>query len=235
MNIYQLLNRSAVEEEAAHFIALHAKKALVEKGFFTFALSKVSQEFLLALAEEKVDWSRCSLFQVDERIAPYQDPERNFTLMEKILKQHPPELSLFPMPVEATDLVKASQEYALLIKEKTQGSGILDLIHLGLGDDGHTASLVPHDPVLELREKEIALTELYRGFRRMTFTYPLINRAQHRLWTTSGSIKAIPVRELLEKASSIPAGLVYQEETTLFIFIGILFSEEFSFSDFFFD
>ena len=151
------------------------------------------------LASEDVAWDRVGIWQVDERIAPDGDADRNLTELASIL---PAEADLHPMPVTDPDLEAAAERYAASLPER------FDLIHLGMGDDGHTASLVPGDPVLEATDRDVALTGEYRGRRRMTLTYPVLDRARTVLWLIAGEDKAAMLPRLLAGDASIPAGRV---------------------------
>ena len=163
---------------------------------------------LRRLAETDVDWRRIDVYQVDERVAPRGDSARNLTGLEEALLEHVPAM-VFPMPVEETDLVSAAERYAASLPPR------FDLIHLGLGDDGHTASLVPGDPVLDVVDRGVALTEPYRGHRRMTLTFPTIARADSLVWIVAGVDKASMCRRLVAADASIPAGRVPQAHATL--------------------
>jgi 6-phosphogluconolactonase len=150
-----------------------------------------------ALASERV-----RIFQVDERIAPDGDPDRNFSQLHAALPAAALE-RLRPMPVLDADLEAAAARYAAELPE------LLDLVHLGLGPDGHTASLVPGDPVLEVRDRLVALTAgEYQGRRRMTLTYPALDAARRILWLVTGDDKREALKRLLAGDRSIPAGRV---------------------------
>jgi 6-phosphogluconolactonase len=187
----------------AGMIADRARAAVDERGAFTLAVSGGTgpwQAFRL-LADADVPWEAVEIFQVDERVAPPGDDDRNLTHLEQSL---PPAAvaRLRPMPVEADDLEAAAAEYAALLPER------LDLVHLGLGPDGHTASLVPGDPVLDVTDRDVAITGEYQGRRRMTLTYPAIGRARELVWLVTGTSKVEPLRLLLAGDPSIPAGRV---------------------------
>lgn len=192
---------------AARFAALlgeRARSGIAARGRFTLALSggRGPWEAFRLLAGEDVDWDRVEIFQVDERIAPRGDDARNLTHLEASLPS-PAVERLQPMPVENPNVAAAAARYAALLPET------LDLVHLGLGPDGHTASLVPGDSVLDVRDRDVALTGgEYQGHRRMTLTYPVLERAGELLWFVTGEDKVDALRRLLADDPSIPAGRV---------------------------
>jgi 6-phosphogluconolactonase len=172
---------------------------------------------LRALVDEEVPWEGMQIFQVDERVAPSGHPDRNLTHLRESLLQHVPLRAeqVQAMPVEAADLQAAAAEYASVLRETTGSPPQLDLVHLGLGPDGHTASLVPGDAVLDVIDQDVALTGVYGGRRRMTLTFPTINRARRVLWVVTGSEKVPMLRRLLQRDVSIPAGRVSPEHALL--------------------
>jgi 6-phosphogluconolactonase len=196
-----LPDADAVARRGAEEVAAAARGAIEARGRFAFAVSggRTPWDMFRELAAEDVDWRRVGIWQVDERVAPDGDPDRNLTDLADIL---PGEAHLDPMPVTDPDLEAAAGRYAASLPE------IFDLIHLGMGDDGHTASLVPGDPVLEVTDRDVALTDEYRGRRRMTLTYPVLDRARGVLWLIAGEDKAAPLPQLLAGDRSIPAGRV---------------------------
>ena len=119
------------------------------------------------------------------------------------------------MPVEAPDLEAAAAQYAMTLRKIAGSPPVLDLVHLGLGPDGHTASLVPGDPVLQVADTDVALTGIYQGRRRMTLTYPILNRSRHVLWLVSGPDKAEMVSRVYAGDTSIPAGRVQREHALM--------------------
>ena len=143
------------------------------------------------------------LYQVDERIAPDGDPDRNLTHLRESFLQHVsfPPRNVHAMPVESPDPEAGARQYALALQEFAGSPPILDLVHLGLGPDGHTASLVPADPVLNVTNADVAVTGIYQGRRRMTLTYPALNRARRVLWVVTGSEKVEMLRRLLDARS----------------------------------
>jgi 6-phosphogluconolactonase len=170
---------------------------------------------LRALADEQMPWAGVHVVQVDERVAPDGDPDRNLTHLRESLLAHCPlrPEQVHAMPVESADLGAASGQYALTLRRIAGSPAVLDLAHLGLGPDGHTASLVPGDPVLDVTDADVALTGLYQGRRRMTLTYPLLNRSRRIVWLVTGSEKAKMLAGLCGGDRSIPAGRIRQHQT----------------------
>jgi 6-phosphogluconolactonase len=216
MKIDVLADDRAVAQKAAALIAAEAADAIAARGRFLLAVSggRTPWMMLRALAGLAVPWDRVHLFQVDERIAPAGDRDRNLTHLRESLLQHAPLKSeqVHAMPVEATDLAAAAVRYAAVLREVAGSPPVLDLVHLGLGPDGHTASLVPGDPVLNVTNTDVALTGVYQGRRRMTLTYPVLDQARQILWLVTGGEKAGPLARLLTADPSIPAGRVRQDQ-----------------------
>ena len=221
MNTRVFPDANAVASGAAVLIAEEARKAVAARGRFVMAVSggKTPWQMLRALAGEDVPWASVHVVQVDERIAPAGDPDRNLTHLRESLLSHapiPPE-HIHAMPVEAADLDKACADYTGILNSLCGNPPVLDLVHLGLGPDGHTASLIPGDDVCHVQDREIALTGLYQNRRRMTLTYPVINRSRTILWVVTGAEKAPMVPRLLAGDPGIPAGPVAQQNATLLI------------------
>jgi 6-phosphogluconolactonase len=205
---------AAVAREAATIIAAAARAAVVARGEVVKAVSggRPPGQILRALAGADVPWNGVHIVQVDERVAPPGDPDRNLThLRESLLANCPlPPEHIHAMPVESPDLDRACAEYAATLRVIAGTPPVLDLVHLGLGPDGHTASLVPGDPVLEVVDRDVAATGEYQGRRRMTLTYPMIDRARRILWLVTGDDKREPLVQLLAADPTIPAGRVSQ-------------------------
>jgi len=214
MKIQVFADADGVAREAAKFIATEARAAVAMHGKFVMAVSggKTPWQMLRALAGEEVPWKNVHVFQVDERIAPAGDPDRNLThLRESLLSHAPlPPGQIHAMPVEEDDLEAAAASYARTLQHIAGTPAVLDLAHLGLGPDGHTASLIPNDPVLNVADRDVALTGVYQGRRRMTLTYPILNRSRKILWVVTGAEKVEMLVRLREADASIPAGRINQ-------------------------
>jgi len=215
MKINILADANAVAREAAKFIAAEARAAVTARGRFIMAVSggKTPWQMLRDLAGEEVPWADVHVFQVDERIAPAGDPDRNLTHLRESLLSHAPlrPEQIYAMPVEEKDLAAAARSYADTLRQIAGSPPVLDLAHLGLGPDGHTASLVPNDAVLEVADADVALTGVYQKRRRMTLTYPLLNRSRRILWVATGVEKVEMLVRLRNGDISIPAGRIRRE------------------------
>ena len=188
---------------AAEVVAETVRSAVEERGAFALAVSggRSPSRMFAELATRDLPWKQAGIWQVDERVAPDGHSDRNLT---DLLEELPPEARgvVRPMPVTDDDLEAAADRYAASLPER------FDLVHLGLGDDGHTASLVPGDVVLEVLDRDVAVTAEYRGRRRMTFTYPLLDRQPLVLWLVTGEDKAAVLPRVLAAEPSIPAGRI---------------------------
>ncbi len=219
MQVQVFADDNLVALKAADFIAEQARSAVAARGRFLMAVSGGLTPWVMlrALAGEDVPWAIVHVFQVDERVAPSGDPDRNLThLRASLLERAPlPESHIHAMPVELPDLDKAAADYAAELEQFAGVPAVLDLVHLGLGPDGHTASLVPGDPVLEVRDRDVGVTGVYMGHNRLTLTYPVLDRARVVLWLVTGSEKASMYKRLCIADPSIPAGRVVQANAVL--------------------
>jgi 6-phosphogluconolactonase len=219
MKIQIFTNAGSVAREGAAIIAAQARAAIAARGSFVIAVSggRTPWIMLTALAHENLPWDAVHVVQVDERIAPPSDPDRNLThLRESLLGKSPLRSEqIHAMPVETSDLVAAAAQYAKTLEQVAGSPPVLDLVHLGLGPDGHTASLVPGDSVLQVHDADVALTSVYQGRRRMTLTYPILNRSREVLWLVTGDDKSEMVARLYAGDTSIPAGHVQRERALL--------------------
>jgi 6-phosphogluconolactonase len=200
-------DEKAAARRAAELIAAAGGEAEAERNQFALAMSggRSPWAMLAILGElEEMPWDKTELFQVDERVASPGSPDRNLTHMVLGLSMDH-QATLRPMPVTQRDLDAAAREYESSLPER------FDLVHLGLGPDGHTASLVPGDPVLEVTDRRVATTGEYQGHPRMTLTYPAIEEARRIVWLVTGPDKREPLQKLLAGDDSIPAGRVKNE------------------------
>jgi 6-phosphogluconolactonase len=215
VEIEVLTDADAVAHEAARKIAEIARKTVAESGRFVMALSggTTPWKMLRALGHEDIPWEYMHVFQVDERIAPQGHRDRNLTHLIEILLEFAAlnEDHIYAMPVEMNDLESAAICYYKTLCQLAGSPPILDLVHLGLGVDGHTASLVPNDEVLKVDESDVAISGIYQGRQRMTLTYPIINRSRNILWVITGKEKVSMLKRLLVADSSFPAGRICQD------------------------
>ena len=220
MNIEVLADSESVAQRAASIIAEEAWAAVCARGVFVMAVSGGHTPWLMlrGLATAGIiPWSAVHIVQVDERVAPTGHSDRNLTHIRESLLDHTPlrPEQIYAMPVESTDLEAAAAQYAATLRQIAGTPPIIDLVHLGLGPDGHTASLVPGDPVLDVESADVGLSGPYQGRRRMTLTYPILNRARRVLWVVTGSEKVEMVNRLLDGDRSIPAGRVRSDQALL--------------------
>src|SRR3954463_4194365 len=187
---------------AAELIAAAGAEAAAERGRFAFAMSggRSPWAMLAILGElDEMPWDRTELFQVDERVAAPGDEARNLTHMVLGLSMDH-QATLRPMPVTQRAFDSAARDYEASLPDR------FDLVHLGLGPDGHTASLVPGDPVLEVSDRRVAITETaYQDHRRMTLTYPALDAARRVVWLITGPDKVDALAKLMAGDTSIPA------------------------------
>jgi 6-phosphogluconolactonase len=219
MTIEVFSDDDSTARAAAKYIAAEAGAAVAACGRFVMAVSggRTPWIMLRALATEELPWEHVHVVQVDERVAPAEDSDRNLThLLESLAHSPIRPGQIHAMPVEAADLEAGAAQYAATLRNIAGSPPVLDLVHLGLGPDGHTASLVPADPVLKITDADVALTGEYQHRRRMTLTYPTINRARRILWLATGSEKASMLTRLRQGDLAIPAGRISQERAVIF-------------------
>src|SRR5262245_39119098 len=219
MRIHALTDADSVARAGAAFTVTEARAAVAARGRFIMAVSggRTPWAMLRALTDEPMPWADVHVVQVDERVAPDGDPDRNLTHLRESLLAHSPldPRQVHAMPVESTDLEAASKQYAVLLRQIAGSPPVLDLAHLGLGPDGHTASLVPGDRVLDVTSADVAITGLYQGRRRMTLTYPLLNWSRRILWLVTGHEKAEMLQRLWEGDRTIPAGGISRHQSVI--------------------
>jgi 6-phosphogluconolactonase len=219
MKIDVFANDESAARAAAGMIAADARAAVTARGRFVMAVSggRTPWIMLRALAAEQVSWESIHVVQVDERVAPDGDADRNLTHLQESLLDHTPirPEQIHAMPVESPDLEKAARQYSSTLNEVAGSPATLDLVHLGLGPDGHTASLVPGDPVLSVTDADVAVTGFYQGRRRMTLTYPILNRARRILWLVTGKEKTGMLERLYKGDLTIPSGRISREQAVI--------------------
>jgi 6-phosphogluconolactonase len=219
MRVETLADAASVARAGAAIIAAEARATVAARGRFVMAISggRTPWAMLRFLADEQMPWAVVHVAQVDEREAPDGDPDRNLTHVRESLLAHCPlrPEQVHAMPVESADLEGASRRYALTLQQLAGSPPIIDLAHLGLGPDGHTASLLPGDPVLDVTDADVAPTGLYQGRRRMTLTYPMLNRSRRILWLVTGGEKADMLARLYQGDRSIPAGRISRHQAVV--------------------
>lgn len=212
-------DEATVARAAADFLYRTALDAVQQQGRFLLAVSggKTPWVMLESLASLPLPWEQVHVFQIDERCAPEGHPDRNLTHMLASLSVSGflPPLHLHPMPVTSEPLDEAAARYQQLITSVAGPEMVLDVVHLGLGPDGHTASLVPDDPVLEVTDRDVAMTGEYQGRRRMTLTFQMLDRARQRLWLATGASKRPMLERLLAHDVTIPAGRVRADDSLI--------------------
>lgn len=219
MMIEVLPDAQSVARRGAQWIAAQAREAIAARGRFILGVSGGTTPSLMfrELARDDVDWDRVDVVQVDERVAPTGDRDRNLTALYESLRESPRAIArIHAMPVESAEFADGTAQYSDLLESIAGSPPVLDVVHLGLGADGHTASLVPGDPVLEVAESDVAWTGEYMGRQRMTLTFPMLNRARQVLWLVTGSQKADALSRLRGSDRSIPAGRIRQNAALVF-------------------
>lgn len=203
----------AVHRRGAELIAEAAREAVAARGSCALAVSGGSDPWPMFSQLEELfgDWDKAEIFQIDERVAPAGSDERNLTHLIEALSIGV-QGSIKPMPVTDDDLEAAAARYSESLPER------LDIAHLGIGPDGHTASLVPDDPVLEVTDRRVAVTSgEYQGVRRMTLTYPEIEQTRSLLWVVTGGSKVEALKKLIDQDPSTPSGRMRPEGDSLIL------------------
>jgi len=187
---------------AAIWIADRVWSAVAERGVAHLAVSggHTPGAMLRVLDRLPLPWGRLHIWQVDERVAPDGHPDRNATDLVAAL----PNRTLHLMPVTADDLRAAAAEYSADMDAAC--GGVLDVVPLGLGDDGHTASWPPGDPVIDVADRDVAMAGAFHNRMRMTLTVPAIARARARMVLVAGAEKTLAVARMLAGDRSVPAG-----------------------------
>lgn len=219
MDLQSLATREEVADAAAEFIRAQAQQAISVRNRFSLALSGGSTPWRMLdkLTQYDLPWDKIDVLQVDERVAPDADTDRNLT---HIRRRFTDRVAILPdrvhaMPVWLDNLDDAAYRYEKLLSEICGTPPVIDLIHLGLGIDGHTASLLPGDPVLNSVDRDVDIARTGDKRIRMTLTYPIINRARHILWFVTGREKAATLTRLIQRDDAIPAGRISQDQAVI--------------------
>lgn len=218
MQIEIVPDGDAASKKGALLIAAEARAAISARGRFVLAVSggKNPWKMFAILAKEDLPWDKIEIIQVDERVAPDGDDDRNLTHLLQSLASSPLRPNqIHAMPVTDSDLARAAAQYARTLEQIAGSPPAIDLVHLGLGPDGHTASLVPGDPVLNVDDADVAITGVYQARKRMTLTYPVLNRALSIFWLITDAPKADALVKLVNGDRSIPAGRVRSDQARI--------------------
>ena len=209
MDIHVAPDAPQAATDAAEWVARQLRNAVRRRGVATIAVSGGGTPALMFadLARLDVPWAGVNVWQVDERVAPDDDPARNAHLLAVLPL---PKSRVHLMAVTARDQRAAARRYAAGLPDR------FDIVHLGMGDDGHTASWPPADPVID-SDEHVAMSGLYNGFVRMTLTPVVVNGARHRLVLAPGAAKAAPMRRWLLEDRSLPIQRVRRANTVVVI------------------
>jgi 6-phosphogluconolactonase len=220
LRVLRFSSAAHAAEAAAQQVADCAARAMAERGQFSLALSGGSTPWamLAILSDMGLDWSATHLFQVDERRAPDGDAARNLTHTRSHFTDRIglAESRIHAMPVTAEDFAAGALEYAATLRRVCGEPAVLDLVHLGMGGDGHTASLLPGDELLDMMETDVGITGIYQGHRRMSLTFPAINRSRQIMWLVNGADKSDMLQRMISADRGIPAGRIEQARATVF-------------------
>ncbi|HRE01093.1 MAG TPA: glucose-6-phosphate isomerase, partial [Ilumatobacteraceae bacterium] len=205
---------AATAELAAEWMHRHIMSVVRRDKIFRVAFSGGGTPIAMlhALAARDIPWRNVEIFQVDERVAPDGDRDRNATHLTAPLLDRIdiPARNVHLMPVTSRSLDRAAREYGRLVTAHP-----LDVVHLGIGDDGHTASWPPGDPVVN-DPAPVAVTAAFNGRVRMTLTPRIVNAARMRMLLAAGVGKAGPLAQWMQRRD-LPIQHVSRRRTYLFL------------------
>ncbi|MBV6417800.1 MAG: 6-phosphogluconolactonase [Steroidobacteraceae bacterium] len=207
---------ATTELAAAEFIAARLSEAIRTRGRASLAVSggRTPWSMFARLAQQDVAWARVHLFQVDERIVAADSDERNWKQwLATPLAQRIPAAAQHPMPVEQGD---PARRYEETLREFCGDPPALDVVHLGIGDDGHTASLFVGDRLIAETTHDVGISAPRFGLRRLTLTLPMLARARCIVWLVLGAARRGAVRQLHAEDRGIAASLVARDQATVF-------------------
>jgi 6-phosphogluconolactonase len=211
---------AAAERAASRYLAMRLGEATRERGRATFAISGGRTPWGLfgQLASQDVDWGAVHLFQVDERIAPGHPEASNWERFRaNPLAQRIPDTQQHAMPVWIDDAQAAARHYETTLISGTGEPPTLDVVHLGIGADGHTASLFADDPLSQESGRWVGVSRIHERYRRLTLTLPTLNRARCVVWFATGAERRNALTRLAAGDPSIPASLVQRDRATCFV------------------
>ncbi len=220
MRIHVLPTPEIAAERAADWLRTEIGHARAQRGRCIIALSggRTVWRMLRDLGRLRIHWHDLQVFQVDDRVVAENDDRRHARQIADLLIA-PAMLraaQFHAMPVERSNLEAGAEEYARLLGEHGGTPPVLDVVQLGIGADGHTASLVPGDRLLAAHDRDVGISAPYQGVARMTLTFRVLDSARHRLWLVTGADKAAALRKLWVGDASVPAGRVARESAIIF-------------------
>jgi 6-phosphogluconolactonase len=214
-----LADARSVATRAAGIIARQARECFAARRRFVMAVSGGStvRTMLRMLGQEEIPWGGVYVVQGHERIGATGNRDTNLPDVRKALMEDTPinPKNIYPMPVHLSDANAAAEQYAASLQSLCGNPPVIDLVQLELFSSGRTAALLPGDPVLEVTNRDVAVTEVHEQRRRMTLTYPALNRSRQILWIVTGSEKQKALAQLRAGDLAIPASRVSRDHALL--------------------
>lgn len=229
-NVFVLEDPEKVAEYAAIKWIEIAQQAIGRTGRFTVALSggktPVGLYRKLAELQRPFPWDKTHIFIVDERFVPFEDEESNLRMIYRVLLRNVsvPEKNIHPITTDTTSPAESAEKYEQELRSffstEQKEFPVLDLVLLGMGQDGHTASLFPGTDALNETRHYAVPVSLPERSERVSLTLPLINNAVHIIFLVTGRNKSAVIRDVLEREIvTLPASMVKTEKGSLFFFL----------------